>query len=60
MFQEPLVPILSLGEVPLANALLSDTQLEKPEPRFPLTLAFCRSLALVQIMERIPAGTAVF
>jgi SAM-dependent methyltransferase len=54
MFQEPLVPILSLGEVPLANALLSDAQLEKPEPRFPLTLAFCRSLALVQIMERIP------
>ena len=55
MFQEPLVPpILSLGEVPLANALLSDAQLEEPEPRFPLTLAFCRSLALVQIMERIP------
>jgi SAM-dependent methyltransferase len=51
---EPLVPILALGELPLANALLTKEQLTKPEPRYPLTLGFCPSLALVQIAERIP------
>ena len=51
---EALVPILSLGDLPLANALLSETELGAPEPRYPLTLAFCPSLALVQITERIP------
>jgi hypothetical protein len=51
---EPLVPILALGEVPLANALLTKEQLTKPEARYPLTLGFCPSLALVQIAERIP------
>jgi SAM-dependent methyltransferase len=50
---EPLVPILALGELPLANALLTKEQLDKPEPRYPLTLGFCPSLALVQIAERI-------
>jgi SAM-dependent methyltransferase len=50
---EPLTPILALGELPLANALLTKEQLGKPEPRHPLTLGFCPSLALVQIVERI-------
>jgi SAM-dependent methyltransferase len=51
---EPLVPILALGNLPLANALVSEARLSAPERRFPLTLAFCRPLALVQILERIP------
>jgi SAM-dependent methyltransferase len=51
---EPLVPILALGELPLANALLTKEQLGKAEPHYPLTLGFCPSLALVQIAERIP------
>ena len=51
---EPLVPLLALGEMPLANALLSEDKLKSREKRFPLTLAFCPSLALVQIVERIP------
>jgi SAM-dependent methyltransferase len=51
---EPPVPILALGALPLANALVAETALSSPEPRFPLTLAFCRPLALVQILERIP------
>jgi SAM-dependent methyltransferase len=51
---EPLIPILALGELPLANALLTKEQLGNPEPRHPLTLGFCPSLALVQIAERIP------
>jgi SAM-dependent methyltransferase len=51
---EPLVPILAFGQMPLANALLTQAQLALPEPCYPLTLSFCRSLALVQIAERIP------
>lgn len=51
---ESLIPLLALGEMPLANALLSENKLKVPEKRFPLTLAFCSSLALVQIIERIP------
>jgi len=40
--------------MPLANAFQSDDMLAAPERRYPLTLAFCPSLALVQIVERIP------
>ncbi|MCL2449947.1 MAG: class I SAM-dependent methyltransferase, partial [Polyangiaceae bacterium] len=46
---------LSLGETPLANALLGPADLEKPEPRFPLDVAFCESCALVQILETVPS-----
>ena len=33
--------VLSLGRTPLANALLKDDDLSKPEPTFPLDLVFC-------------------
>ena len=46
--------ILSLGEMPLANALLRDEDLGRPEPRHPLELAFCPSCSLVQITETVP------
>jgi SAM-dependent methyltransferase len=49
-----LAPILSLGDVPLANAIRSSDQLGTPEPRFPLDLVFCRSCSLVQITETVP------
>jgi SAM-dependent methyltransferase len=49
-----LAPILSLGDVPLANALRSRDELETPEARFPLDLVFCRSCSLVQITETVP------
>jgi SAM-dependent methyltransferase len=45
--------ILSLGDMPLANALLTRAQLGEPEPRYPLELALCPSCALVQITEQI-------
>ena len=48
------VPVLSLGNTPLANALLSGAQLGAEEPRFPLDLVFCEDCALVQITERVP------
>ncbi|MCW3473927.1 class I SAM-dependent methyltransferase [Limobrevibacterium gyesilva] len=50
----PLSPILSLGETPLANALLSRAQLATTEPRFPLDLAFCPECTLVQITQSVP------
>jgi SAM-dependent methyltransferase len=46
--------VLSLGETPLANALLTEDQLTQPEARYPLDLAFCPECALVQITETVP------
>jgi SAM-dependent methyltransferase len=46
---EPLVPVLSLGETPLANSLLRAEQRSAPEPKYPLDVVFCPSCALVQI-----------
>jgi C-methyltransferase C-terminal domain/Putative zinc binding domain/Methyltransferase domain len=46
--------VLSLGSTPLANSLLRVEDLDKPEPRFPLDLVFCRSCTLVQITETVP------
>jgi len=48
-----LEPVLSLGEQPLANALLTREKLSEPEPRFPLTLAICPACGLVQITEAV-------
>jgi SAM-dependent methyltransferase len=47
-------PVLSLGTTPLANALLDATQLDAPEPRFPLDVVFCTACTLVQITETVP------
>lgn len=49
-----LVPVLSLGEMPLANRLLTREQLGEPEPTYPLDLVFCPHCALVQITETVP------
>ena len=46
--------VLSLGQTPLANALLKPEELAKPEPTFPLDLVFCADCALVQITETVP------
>jgi SAM-dependent methyltransferase len=46
--------VLSLGRTPLANALLKQDELSKPEPTFPLDLVFCPGCALVQITETVP------
>ena len=46
--------ILQLGEVPLANALLTAEQLEQPEPKYPLELVFCPICSLIQITVTVP------
>ena len=47
-------PFLDLGETPLADALVRPGDLAKPEPRFPLVVAFCPECTLVQILEEVP------
>ena len=49
-----LAVFLALGETPLANALLRQEDLARPEPRFPLDVAFCADCSLVQILETVP------
>ncbi len=44
---------MSFGEMPLANALLSEADLDRREARFPLELVFCESCALLQITESV-------
>jgi SAM-dependent methyltransferase len=50
----PLAPILSLGDLPLANALLTAAQFDEPDARYPLDLAFCAGCALVQLTHTVP------
>lgn len=45
--------ILSFGETPLADRLVDEGQLGKPEPTAPLTFAFCPDSALAQIRETV-------
>ncbi len=47
--RQDLKPVLSLGEVPLANALLQADELGRPEKKYPLDLVFCPNCALAQI-----------
>jgi SAM-dependent methyltransferase len=46
-----LVPIVSLGLVPLANALRTLDELDRREPRYPLEAALCRFCSLLQLTE---------
>jgi hypothetical protein len=46
--------VLSLGRTPLANSLLTQDDLVRAEPTFPLDLAFCPGCSLVQITETVP------
>ena len=51
--QSDLEPILSLGRTPLADALLAEEQLGKPEWIVPLDWVFCPYCSLVQIAESV-------
>jgi len=48
-----LLEILALGEMPLSNGLLSESQLTQKELKVPLTLVFCPACSLVQIRETV-------
>ena len=45
--------ILDLGLSPLADRFLSAEQLQQPEPRYPLEVAFCPACSLVQILKTV-------
>ncbi len=48
-----LTEILSFGDMPLSNGLLSEAQLTQEEPKVPLTVVFCAACSLVQIRETV-------
>lgn len=50
---EELEVVLSLGSLPLANSLLYESDLAKPEPTYPLDFAFCPRCALAQITATV-------
>lgn len=45
--------VLSLGKLPLANALLREQDLAEAEKKYPLDLTFCPDCSLVQITETV-------
>jgi SAM-dependent methyltransferase len=47
-------PFLDLGAQPLANALLRPEDAGRPEPRFPLAVAYCAGCHLVQLTTTAP------
>jgi SAM-dependent methyltransferase len=49
-----LTTFLSLGNLPLEDALLRAEDLHKPEGRYPLDVAFCGDCSLVQILDTVP------
>ena len=49
-----LVPFLDLGAQPLANALLTASELGAAEPTYPIVVVLCRACTLVQITETVP------
>jgi hypothetical protein len=49
-----LTVFLELGDMPLPDALLRADQLQAPEPRYPLDVAFCPRCSLVQILDEVP------
>lgn len=46
--------VLSLGETPLANALVDAADRGRPEARYPLELVRCGTCTLLQITETVP------
>jgi 2-polyprenyl-3-methyl-5-hydroxy-6-metoxy-1,4-benzoquinol methylase len=47
-------PFLSLGDHPLANALITAERLGEPETTYPLEVVMCTNCSLVQITETVP------
>jgi SAM-dependent methyltransferase len=45
--------VLSLANVPLADAFLTEAALTQTEPRFPLSVVFCGDCSLVQARETV-------
>jgi len=48
-----LMSFLDLGNQPPANSFLRKEDLEKPEPMYPLRIAYCRTCGLSQLLELV-------
>lgn len=46
--------LVDLGAMPLANRLLSEDELDRPEPRYPLHARVCAGCFLVQVESVVP------
>jgi SAM-dependent methyltransferase len=53
------VTVLDLGVTPIANALVRDDELDRPERAFPLAMALCERCGLAQLTESVP-GEVLF
>ena len=51
--QKGLDVFLDLGNMPLADRMMTSGQLLQPEPKFSLKMAFCSNCSLVQILETV-------
>jgi nucleoside-diphosphate-sugar epimerase/SAM-dependent methyltransferase len=51
------IPFLSLGNTPLADALVDPRNAEAEEATFPLEVAVCAHCSLVQLLEEVPPQT---
>jgi hypothetical protein len=51
--EQAIIPILDLGETPLADRLLTAEQLDQPEFFAPLKVMFCPNCTLMQISETV-------
>jgi SAM-dependent methyltransferase len=47
-------PFLDLGETALANKFLTEAELGRPEPTYPLVVGFCHGCGHVQLIEHVP------
>jgi len=47
-------PFIDLGQMPLANAFIRPEDAARPEPTFPLAIAYCPVCHLVQLTEQVP------
>ncbi len=45
---------LRLGDMPHSDGLIRPEDLDRPEPKYPLDVAFCGSCSLVQILKTVP------
>ncbi len=50
---EALRPFLDLGQMPLSDGFRTESELARPEPRYPLEVVLCEGCALVQILEEV-------
>jgi SAM-dependent methyltransferase len=57
---DALTSVMEFGVTPLADRLITDTSLQEPEPKAPLTLGFCPDCGLAQILETVDPEVLFF